>query len=104
MRLRHAAALALTGWYLMVPPPEPFYSTLDARAKEPLSQWMRVGTYDTATECGAARDQVKLEATEAAGKYSLNQLNKPRTRDELIAAEASATLCVATDDPRLKEK
>jgi len=103
MKLRHTAALALTGWYLMVPPPEPSHSTLDARTKEPLSQWVRVGTYDTATECEAEREQVRLEATQAAGKYGLNQLEKPTTRDELIASEASAALCVAADDPRLKQ-
>jgi hypothetical protein len=35
MRLRHAAALALMGWYLMIPPPGPHGPNVAV----PLSQW-----------------------------------------------------------------
>jgi len=47
---RHAVALALVGWYLMV---SPDWGTKDT----PLSQWEIQGSYDTATECREAFEQ-----------------------------------------------
>ena len=41
MRPRHAAALALVGFYLMVPPQifSSGYGTVNVNANEPLSKW-----------------------------------------------------------------
>jgi hypothetical protein len=50
MNLRHAAALALMGWYLMVPPfsalntPDPY---------APLNKWRVVHSFETSNECEA---------------------------------------------------
>ena len=56
MKPRHAAVLALVGWYLMTPPP-PFYPST------PLSKWTRLGKtdYESEEECTAVRE--KLQAT-----------------------------------------
>ena len=104
MKLRHAAALALVGWYLMVPPNQAgwacgqsfaavlshqlfgtgddklcaHYSSLpDLDA--PLSQWHQAGEpFETLSECEEVRDK---------------RLKEPG----MMLAK-----CIASDDPRLK--
>jgi hypothetical protein len=98
VNLRHAAALALVGWYLIVPPtrvdreglPEPlpdksgfFYDT-DA----PLSNWFNEGNFDSAAACA----------------QSLSELRHTPRATAADRIQESAAKCVATDDPRLKEK
>jgi hypothetical protein len=47
MSLRHVVALALVGWYLMVPP----FSAKNVFYDRPLSDWQAVENYSTKTEC-----------------------------------------------------
>src|SRR5262249_51159849 len=53
MNLRHAAALTLVGWYLMLPP----LNTSDQgaitslKSSAPISEWDVSESYDSATEC-----------------------------------------------------
>ena len=96
MKPRHAAALALVGWYLMVPPilsngPSP--SIVDARVgvEKPLSEWDVQDTFDSATECKRARQTLTAKTV----------ANDPNLRALLEKADSLAQ-CVATDDPRLK--
>jgi len=117
MKPRHAAALALVGWYLMVPPPHTVLQGVGEGApliarpageegpsivqeevevpnpKAPLSQWSKEASFDTAKECEAKR---KANRRAYAGFYR-------GLRDYALTAAVSAQ-CVATDDPRLKEK
>jgi hypothetical protein len=86
MTLRHAAALALVGWYLMVPP---VYQRLRA-SPVPLSKWVVNGRFDSAKKCD-----------EAATKHSA-ELVKRSPRAAVDYAETY--LCVSTDDRRLKGK
>jgi hypothetical protein len=51
LTLRHAAALAPVGWYLMLPP---VASGGRVNAEAPLGQWERWGTYDVVGECQGA--------------------------------------------------
>jgi len=90
MKLRHAAApaLALVGWYLMVPP-------LD-NLKAPISAWEISASYDTAEQCSLEQQRFFDTATK---QRSLN-LGKLRAGNEAILHAQ----CIATDDPRLKEK
>jgi hypothetical protein len=93
---RHAAALALVGWYLMIPP------KLGVNSKDqiyvesaPFSRWQMSESFDTAKECQeAARALARPEqsAAEAGQRPSLESFR-------LVYAK-----CIATDDPRLKEK
>jgi len=91
MKLRPAAALTLVGWYLMIPsstlPPGVAY-------KEPLSKWQIVRGFDTAEGCD---DFLSTFFEGSQQKQALNML-EPAYRDYMFAQ------CVATDDPRLKEK
>jgi hypothetical protein len=60
MRLRHAAALALVGWYLMVPP------TTDGKIDNsaPLSQWDIRSSFDSAATCEQAHHKHPMEGTQ----------------------------------------
>ncbi len=100
MKLRHAAALALAGWYLMVPPFPKGEHRYEPDTSVPLSQWIRRGSFDSAAECEAHRT---------------NWLNALKTDPEVpeevgpaaargIAKAVILGKCIATDDPRLREK
>ena len=88
MNFRYAAALAI-GWYLMAPLPD--------HPGAPLSYWSQLGAYDTAKECQDFQDKVYRKSRRPdfrapAGKFSTAQLRQAY----------SETMCVASDDPRLK--
>jgi hypothetical protein len=105
---RHAAALALVGWYLMMPSmptPDPNVG---------FKYWSNEGSFDTAAECRAAyNDRVYKfdhmsdrdwrawdEGFFAEHRTHLDRAWTLRHFEEL----ALASQCIATDDPRLKEK
>src|SRR5208283_1686320 len=48
MNPRHAAALALVGWYLILPSPE---MATAKKMDSSLSRWSRLGVYASADEC-----------------------------------------------------
>jgi len=85
MKPRHAAALALMGWYLLIPTPGHY----DA----PLSYWGHYDSYDTAKECSEAQ----LELVKRA--------ENPNWKDpRLPVGSVKASECIASDDPRLKQQ
>ncbi len=86
MKPRHAAALALVGWYLMIPPV--------GDTSTPLARWVHVGSYDTATECETTR--LKLANDTLKGTPAPNGLTRTQTID--LATDSQ---CIETDDPRL---
>src|SRR5882724_6408228 len=98
MKPRHAAALALVGWYLMIPPLTNRTGPIEREA--PLVKWETWTSFDTAAECqarietltGAAIGRLKAQTAAAATPQRIMDLR-------LLSAQ-----CVANDDPRLKEK
>jgi hypothetical protein len=87
MNLRHAGALALISWYLILPPwvwtPDQMAKPLGERIASPdltasYSEWTIEHIFDSAKECEAT----KQEWHEYRGGEN--------------------ALCIATDDPRLK--
>ncbi len=87
MKPRHAAALALVGWYLMMPP---WYNDeKEPRLNAPIAAWEILGSYDSADQC--MRELVEL-ANKAFARST------PKERSEF------GVNCIATDDPRLKGK
>ncbi len=90
MKPRHAVALALAGWYLMIPP-----STQPPGVgyKEPLGNWQVVRVFDTADEC---EDFLSTFFEQSRKKQSLNIL-EPAYRDYMFAE------CIGSDDPRLAQ-
>ncbi|MGO9452780.1 MAG: hypothetical protein ACLQDV_17350 [Candidatus Binataceae bacterium] len=90
MTLRHAAALAAVGWYIMLPA-QLSYLARDGPIK-PVRNWIVIGEFRTKRDCNAERPKFwKLDPN--LGPYR-----------GLPAEEIYDVQCVATDDPRLKEK
>jgi hypothetical protein len=85
---RELIALALVGWYLMSPPFE-YLSKTTARVDSgaPLRTWQQGPSFDTAKECEAYLEHWR-------GLFPLG--------GGLATDSAMMTLCVSSDDPRLK--
>jgi hypothetical protein len=92
MTIYHAAALALIGWYLLLPPVD---TENNPRTDLPISEYRQVQSYDTARDCEAAKDKFLKE-------YRTNA-EKPGGREFWLGMDASVVegLCVSSDDPRL---
>jgi len=95
MKLGHAAALALVGWYLMTPPT----SKDKIHDDLPLSQWVKVQSFDTELQC--------QNALTDSYNPSIDKRMRGTTKSEaykLFKQFMEDMRCVSTDDPRLKEK
>jgi hypothetical protein len=85
MILRHAGALGVLGWYLMVPPAPSFPGASDPSI--PLYHWKILGVFNSANACEGIK----------------NSLLKPPELPE--GADLSRdVLCLSKDDPRIKRK
>jgi hypothetical protein len=89
MKLCHAAALALTGWYLMTPPGREGKILYNA----PLAQWGRENAGDTEAQCRTNIETVLRMA-------DLIEKADPEASEKWEAVRAAE--CISTDDPRLK--
>jgi hypothetical protein len=102
MNLRHAAALALVGWYLLMPPVVDEGDTAKVDHSVPLSQWYRGDrVYETQSACEETNARFR-----AIGESHKNWIGPSGS---VAAANHRYVLmtnqrCIATDDPRLKEK
>ena len=89
MRSRHAAALALVGWYLMVPPAGRDYPMGNVAA--PLSQWLkRPTTYRDKDECEHVLDRHRRLTNSKNKQIAVNFYKQAQ--------------CISADDPRLRPK
>jgi len=109
VKYRHAAALALVTWYLIVPPKGPSGQIMNGA---PISQWRIISSFDSASAC-----QKWLSDFRASAKTEVDQKKKGMSGGEWTAAQwqdlfrslllevgGYETFCVASDDPRLKSK
>jgi hypothetical protein len=94
MNFRYAAALAVVGWYLMMPPVYLPEWRVDPHA--PLPQWTIEGSFDTLQAC-ERRELVKKTPSAALWEYDSRKLMVLKVQDIF-------QLCIATNDPRLKKK
>jgi hypothetical protein len=101
MKLRHAAALALVGWYLMIPPRVSDWPVLVFDTNAPLSKWQQGGSFDTAKECNEDKKRSAGLALQLTDKLSGEDKHKAMLS---VMAMLSGPQCIASDDPRLKEK
>jgi hypothetical protein len=102
MSLRHAAALAFVGWYLLIPPIIDEGKKAKIDASVPLSQWGRVDrVYETESACAEAR--ARLSAIAESHKNWIGPSGSADAADHRYVLLTSER-CIATDDPRLKEK
>jgi hypothetical protein len=104
MKPCHAALLAVVGWYLMVPPLAYDLPDLFSKPAEPLAEWNQVAGYDTAKECESAKAEMASTAIKnehALGCGSTFETKNPKCYKEFTKEDAR---CIASDDPRLKQK
>jgi hypothetical protein len=100
MKSRHAAALALVGWYLMVTP----LSKHGPNGKTaPLSQWEHPYTFDSRHDCETALAAAHLSEARGMAEVSL-RTGLSEQESIAIPMDSIDWFCIATDDPRLKEK
>jgi hypothetical protein len=114
VKLYHTAALALVGWYLMMPPATRgwFSATTTHNDSAPLSQWTTLRSFDTSLECQTylGRDDSTWQDAETR---RFNRFLSERKQssgkvtpwDQILAerrGEMDHARCIATDDPRLK--
>ena len=79
----------------MVPPIDP--SSDSVKRDAPYTHWRNMGSFDTAADCAA--EQSKLQQSAAV----LTQDSQP-IQLRILGRSQVAARCVASDDPRLKEK
>jgi hypothetical protein len=105
MKPRHATALALVGWYLMLPPlhfvgpANHPYSLAIVDSAAPLSGWLPMMIFKTLQECDNFSTRLARNL-----RNSVNTERDKKDVETLIEIWLDKYQCVATDDPRLKEK
>ena len=81
----------LLGWYLLAPP---YGEDLKPNYRAPLGQWSLWVSSDTAKQCERKREE--------SLKRTPGDSNAPGV--EVFFARASAAVCIASDDPRLRDR
>ena len=100
MKPRHAAALALVGWYLMIPP-LPHDPLLLADPTQPLSVWFLQQSFDSAKECEIARKTEDHEAELQMHDLAKSHMIETNTGHAQFFLQRIFSQCIASDDPRL---
>ena len=101
-KIRHAAALAFVGWYLMMPPDSAKVPhSVDSEA--PLSRWIIVATYDTQDNCEKALADIQHKEQDPIELDKTGKLQRFQKHDAALGkARAIDAGCVESDDFRLK--
>jgi hypothetical protein len=98
MKPRHATALALVGWYLMVPP----LSAVRGTWSERVNAGDVRGQFESKDECEKARHRFISDPSHFPYTRALDD---PVGRKLLSEGKIPMpSECVSSDDPRLKEK
>ena len=119
MNARHVAALALVGWYLMVPP-DVFNQRWTIDQDAPLSKWQMNGSFDSAQNCQREamlqseqdRKQARKDRKLVTASDFSAALHSARSDADIGDADFALmsfltwqqsiyAACIATDDPRL---
>jgi hypothetical protein len=103
MNARHAAALSLVGWYLMVPP--------SGYPLAELSIWTVKSHFKTEAGCEAERKKSRAEGRAASVHYT-EELRRMTPYQQLMDGDVAQhpavaqifARCFADNDPRLKSK
>jgi hypothetical protein len=114
MNLRHAAALAMMGWYLILPPmPMDSVTGIGPTAPDaPLSKWTIIESFDTAGDCEQRKTSHEKDIMNELLKFNEEghwSINPSGYRDPKYAKPVAILMrgmravCIASDDPRLKQ-
>jgi hypothetical protein len=99
---RHLAALALVGWYLMMPPDSPKIPH-DVDSDIPLVRWIVVTSFDTEDSCEKALTDLQNNEQDPITLDKTGKLKRLQKNDAALGkARSINAACVASDDIRLK--
>ena len=98
----HLAALALVGWYLMMPPDSPKIPH-DVDTNTPIARWITVTSFDTEDNCEKALTDLQNSEQDPITLDKTGKLKRLQKNDAALGkARALNAACVASDDIRLK--
>jgi hypothetical protein len=104
LKSRHLAALALVGWYLMMPP-DSAKIPHDVDSEVPLARWFVVSNYDTEENCEKALTDLQNSEQDPTTLDKTGRLKRLQRNDAALGkARAINSACVSADDIRLKGK
>jgi len=108
MNVRHAAALALVGWYLMVPPMDNCVGVIKEKpcADSPLATWSVQSKFSSEAAC---QENKRIGDEKARGYLMMLAARNRQSSSRASFGESTymwylTAKCIASDDPRLKEK
>lgn len=102
MNPRHAGALALVVWYLMVPPDQPTLGDPTGWvSRAPIRDWEIVQRFNATSACEKRKHEIISDAI-----HAINDDAKAKDADGVLSdyAISNNATCVSKDDPRLKGK
>ena len=106
MDLRHAAALAHVGWYLMIPPVSTYNGEAHIDSHASVRSWTRIGrSFDSSADCEKAKEksQKNVQDAEGRGLESAARMDANPDDQALAGYEAARHMkCVSKDDPSIK--
>jgi hypothetical protein len=108
MKHRHAAALALVGWYMMVPPFSDTAPYANVNSEAPISCWDQTGKeFASQAICEEFIKKAKGDSRSDPNlrknfERKFGKFGGPSWGQMLLVLESAR--CVSTDDPRLKAK
>ena len=101
---RHLAALALVGWYLMMPP-DSSKIPHDVDTNTPISRWITVTSFDTEDSCEKALTDLQNNQQDPITLDKTGKLKRLQKNDAALGkARSINAACLASDDIRLKQK
>jgi len=107
MNALHAVALALVGWFLLIPP---VFSAMGGHPRAfndlnaSLNRWDIRASFESETSCLKEKQRIRNEAPLRL-RFAHEHPDQDRNGNIVAVAEAwQRSECVASDDPRLREK
>jgi hypothetical protein len=102
LKSRHLAALALVGWYLMMPPNSAKIPH-EVDSDSPLARWTIVTSFNDEDTCEKALADVQNTEQDPITLDKTGRLARLQKQDAALGkARAINSACVASDDIRLK--
>jgi hypothetical protein len=107
MKPRHAGALALLGWYLLIPPvfsPMGHHPRAFNDLKASINRWDIQASFESEASCEKEKERIRKEAPLRI-QFANEHPDQDQNGNILAVAEAwQLAECVASNDPRLKER
>lgn len=99
MGFRHAAALSIAGWFLMIAPLSNQGTVVDQSA--PLSEWKKAHHFAAESDCDAERQENINNSQDEAELAPNSDVDQSKGDANVALSAAVASQCIADNDPRI---